>query len=388
MLVPLSWLKDYVDINISADELEKKLFDCGFEVEEKWQVGKDISGIVVGYVDSCEPIPETHLHVCQVNVGGPELLQICCGADNVKAGGKFPVAMIGAKVYATAKDHVTIEGVATIKKGKLRGYESQGMLCSGTELGLNEDLYPGAGYNGLLVLPEDAEIGSDVKELTGLNDWIFDVSITANRPDCQSIFGLAREVAAALGEPLKTPALDYTETEVEKEGFNVTVEAQDLCPRYIAHYVYDVKLGQSPAWMRRRLALVGNNSISNIVDITNYIMRELGQPLHAFDCDYLEGNAINVRRAAEGEKIVTLDEKEFTLNPNNLVICDGKKPVALAGIMGGLNSEVRDTTTEVMFEAAKFARDNIRRSSRALGQGSDASQRYSRASMSTQPRWR
>ena len=363
MLVPLSWLKDYVDINISADELEKKLFDCGFEVEEKWQVGKDISGIVVGYVDSCEPIPETHLHVCQVNVGGPELLQICCGADNVKAGGKFPVAMIGAKVYATAKDHVTIEGVATIKKGKLRGYESQGMLCSGTELGLNEDLYPGAGYNGLLVLPEDAEIGSDVKELTGLNDWIFD---------------LAREVAAALGEPLKTPALDYTETEVEKEGFNVTVEAQDLCPRYIAHYVYDVKLGQSPAWMRRRLALVGNNSISNIVDITNYIMRELGQPLHAFDCDYLEGNAINVRRAAEGEKIVTLDEKEFTLNPNNLVICDSKKPVALAGIMGGLNSEIRDTTTEVMFEAAKFARDNIRRSSRALGQGSDASQRYSK----------
>ena len=376
MLVPLSWLKDYVDINISADELEKKLFDCGFEVEEKWQVGKDISGIVVGYVDSCEPIPETHLHVCQVNVGGPELLQICCGADNVKAGGKFPVAMIGAKVYATAKDHVTIEGVATIKKGKLRGYESQGMLCSGTELGLNEDLYPGAGYNGLLVLPEDAEIGSDVKELTGLNDWIFDVSITANRPDCQSIFGLAREVAAALGEPLKTPALDYTETEVEKEGFNVTVEAQDLCPRYIAHYVYDVKLGQSPAWMRRRLALVGNNSISNIVDITNYIMRELGQPLHAFDCDYLEGNAINVRRAAEGEKIVTLDEKEFTLNPNNLVICDAEKPVALAGIMGGANSGMDDTTTSLLFECATFARDSVRKTSRALGQNSDSSARY------------
>ena len=378
MLVPLSWLNDYVDINVSADELEKKLFDCGFEVEEKWQVGKDISGIVVGYVESCEPIPETHLHVCQVNVGGPELLQICCGADNVKVGGKFPVAMIGAQVYATAKDHVTIEGVVTIKKGKLRGYESYGMLCSGTELGLNEDLYPGAGYNGLLVLPEDAEIGADVKEITGLSDWIFDVSITANRPDCQSIFGLAREVAAALGQPLKMPALDYTETDVEKTGFDVTVEAPDLCPRYIAHYVYDVKLAQSPAWMRRRLALVGNNSISNIVDITNYIMRELGQPLHAFDCDYLEGNAICIRRATEGEKIVTLDEKEFTLNTNNLVICDGKKPVALAGIMGGLNSEIRDTTTEVMFEAAKFARDNIRKSSRALGQSSDASQRYAK----------
>ena len=378
MLVPLSWLSDYVDIDVTPDVLEKKLFDCGFEVEEKWQIGKDIEKVVVGYVEECDPIPDTHLHVCKVNVGGPELLQICCGADNVKAGGKFPVALVGAKVYATAKDHVTIEGVMTIKKGKLRGYESQGMLCSGTELGLNEDLYPGAGYNGLLVMPEDAPIGADVKEITGLNDWIFDVSITANRPDCQSIFGLAREVAAALGKEVKMPALDYTETGVEKEGFEVTVDAQDLCPRYSAHYVYDVKIGPSPAWMRRRLALVGNNSISNIVDITNYIMRELGQPLHAFDCDFLEGNAIHVRRASDGEKIVTLDEKEFTLTNNNLVICDGVKPVALAGIMGGLNSEIRDTTTEVMFEAAKFARDNIRKSSRALGQSSDSSQRYSK----------
>ena len=378
MLVPLSWLKDYVDINVSVDELEEKLFSCGFEVEEKYQVGKDISGIVVGQVVMCDPIPDTHLHVCSVNVGGPEPLQICCGADNVCTGGKFPVALPGAVVYATAKDHVTIEGVMTIKKGKLRGYESNGMLCSGTELGLNENLYPGAGYNGLLVLPEDAEIGADVKELTGLNDWIFDVSITANRPDCQSIFGLAREVAAVLGSQLHMPALDYTETEVKKDGFTVSVEAQDLCPRYTAHYVYDVKLGESPAWMRRRLALVGNNSINNIVDITNYIMRELGQPLHAFDCNFLEGNAINVRRANEGEKIVTLDEKEFALTTNNLVICDGVKPVALAGIMGGLNSEIRDTTTEVMFESAKFARDNIRKSSRALGQTSDASQRYAK----------
>ncbi|MCQ2493939.1 MAG: phenylalanine--tRNA ligase subunit beta [Lachnospiraceae bacterium] len=378
MLVPLSWLKDYVEINVTPDELEEKLFSCGFEVEEKYQVGRDISGIVAGQVVTCEPIPETHLHVCTVNVGGPELLQICCGADNVCAGGKFPVALPGAQVYATAKDHVTIEGVMTIKKGKLRGYESNGMLCSGTELGLNENLYPGAGYNGLLVLPEDTEPGADIKELTGLNDWIFDVSITANRPDCQSIFGIAREVAAVLGTKLIPPATDFHPTEVVKEGFKVTVEAQDLCPRYSAHYVYDVKLGESPAWMRRRLALVGNNSISNIVDITNYIMRELGQPMHAFDCDFLKGNAINVRRATEGEKIVTLDEKEFTLNPNNLVICDGVKPVALAGIMGGLNSEIRETTTEVMFESAKFARDNIRKSSRALGQSSDASQRYSK----------
>ena len=376
MLTPLSWLKDYVDIDVTPKELEEKLFSCGFEVEESYEVGKDISNVVVGLVEKCEPIPETHLSLCQVNAGAHGTFQICCGADNVKAGGKYPLALIGATVYATAKDHVTIEGVMEIKQGKLRGYDSYGMLCSGVELGLNEDLYPGAGYNGLLVLPEDAKAGDDVKPILGLDDWIFDIALTANRPDCQSIFGLAREVAAALGEPLKTPALDYTETEVEKEGFNVTVEAQDLCPRHIAHYVYDVKLGQSPAWMRRRLALVGNNSISNIVDITNYIMRELGQPLHAFDCDYLEGNAINVRRAAEGEKIVTLDEKEFTLNPNNLVICDAEKPVALAGIMGGANSGMDDNTTSLLFECATFARDSVRKTSRALGQNSDSSARY------------
>ncbi|MGN0266226.1 MAG: phenylalanine--tRNA ligase subunit beta [Lachnospiraceae bacterium] len=378
MLVPLSWLKDYVDIDVTPEVLEEKLFSCGFEVEERYQVGKDISNIVVGYVESCEPIPDTHLHVCMVNVGADEPLQICCGADNVRAGGKYPVALVGATVYATARDHKTVEGVMTIKKGKLRGYASHGMLCSGVELGLSEDLYPGAGYNGLLVLPEDAEIGADVKELTGLNDWLFDIAITANRPDCQSIFGIAREVAAVLGKEVKMPALDYTETEVKKEGFQVTVDAPDLCPRYSAHYVYDVQIKESPAWMKKRLALVGIGSISNIVDITNYILKELGQPMHAFDCNFLEGNAINVRRAGEGEKIVTLDEKEFALSSSNLVICDGVKPVALAGIMGGLNSEIRDTTTEVMFESAKFARDNIRKSSRALGQSSDSSARYAK----------
>lgn len=378
MLAPLSWLKEYVDIDVSPKELEEKLFSCGFEVEELIEVGKDISNVVVGYVKECEPIPDTHLSLCKVDAGEHGEFQVCCGADNVHAGGKFPLALVGATVYATAKDHLTIEGVMTIKKGKLRGYESQGMLCSGTELGLNEDLYPGAGYNGLLVLPEDAKAGADVKPILGLDDWIFDIAITANRPDCQSIYGIAREVAAVLGKECKEPALDYTETEVKKEGFTVNVEAQDICPRYIAHYVYDVEIKESPAWMRRRLALVGIGSISNVVDITNYVLKELGQPMHAFDYSYLEGNAINVRRAAEGEKITTLDEKEFTLNSNNLVICDGKKPVALAGIMGGLNSEILDTTKEVVFESAKFARDNIRKSSRALGQASDSSAMFAK----------
>ena len=378
MLAPLSWLKDYVDIDVTPKELEEKLFSCGFEVEEPIEVGKEISNVVVGYVKECEPIPDTHLSLCQVDAGEHGTFQICCGADNVHAGGKYPLALVGATVYATAKDHVTIEGVMTIKKGKLRGYESFGMLCSGTELGLNEDLYPGAGYNGLLVLPEDAPVGADVKPMLGLDDWIFDIAITANRPDCQSIYGIAREVAAVLGKECKEPALDYTETGVKKENFTVRVDAQDLCPRYIAHYVHDVEIKESPAWMRRRLALVGIGSISNVVDITNYVLKELGQPMHAFDYAYLEGDAIRVRRANEGEKITTLDEKEFSLDSSNLVICDGKKPVALAGIMGGLNSEILDTTKEVMFEAAKFARDNIRKSSRALGQSSDSSAMYAK----------
>ena len=376
MITPLSWLKEYVDIDVTPQELQDKLFSCGFEVEELYEVGKDISKVVVGHVLTCEAIPDTHLHVCQVDCGTYGTFQICCGADNVATGGKFPVALVGATVYATAKDHKTVEGVMTIGKGKLRGYESHGMLCSGVELGVSENMYPGAGYNGLLVLPEDAEIGADVKPILGLDDWIFDIAITANRPDCQSIFGIAREVAAILEKDLKMPALDYTETDAELEGFTVTVDCPDLCPRYSAHYVTDVKIGESPAWMKRRLALVGIDAISNVVDITNYILKELGQPMHAFDLTTLEGNAINVRRAKNGEPITTLDGQDLTLTDANMVICDGVKPVALAGVMGGLNSEIRDTTSAVLFESAKFARDNIRRTSRALGKRSDSSARY------------
>ena len=376
MLAPLSWMKEYVDIDITPQELQDKLFSCGFEVEELYEVGKDISKVVVGYVMECEPIPDTHLHVCQVDCGEHGKFQICCGADNVVAGKKFPAALVGATVYATAKDHKTVEGVMTIGKGKLRGHESCGMLCSGVELGVSENMYPGAGYNGLLVLPDDAPVGADVKPILGLDDWIFDIAITANRPDCQSIYGISREVAAVLEKELKTPDLSYTETDADLEGFKVTVDCPDLCPRYSAHYVTDVKIGESPAWMKRRLALVGIDAISNVVDITNYILKELGQPMHAFDCSTLEGNAIHVRRANDGEPIVTLDGQELTLTNANMVICDGVKPVALAGVMGGLNSEIRETTSSVLFESAKFARDNIRRTSRAVGKRSDSSARY------------
>ena len=378
MLVPLSWLKDYVDIDVTPKELEKKLFDCGFEVEELIEVGKDISNVVGGLVTECEPIPDTHLHVCKVDCGDKGEFQICCGADNVRKGGKFPVALVGASVLMTAKDHKTVEGVMTIKKGKLRGIDSEGMLCSGTELGVSEGMYPGAGYNGLLELPEDFVPGTDVKELLGLNDYIFDVSITANRPDCQCILGLAREVAAVLKKPLKMPDISYNETDVKKEGFKVSVDAPELCKRYIGHYVYDVKIEESPLWMKRRLSLIGQEPINNIVDITNFVMNEIGQPMHAFDCNYLEGNEIKVRRANDKEQIITLDELSYELNTSNLVICDGKKPVALAGVMGGLNSEIREDTKEVLFESAKFARDNIRKTSRALGKNTDASLKYAK----------
>ena len=376
MVAPLSWLKEYVDIDVTPQELQEKLFSCGFEVEELHQTGEDISGVVVGLVETCESIPDTHLHVTTVNAGPHGTFQVCCGADNVAAGKKFPLALVGATVYATAKDHVTVEGVMTIKKGKLRGYESQGMLCSGVELGLNEDLYEGAGYNGLLVLPDDAPVGEDVKPIVGLDDWLFDIAITANRPDCQSIFGIAREVAAVLGKELKEPSLSFHPTDIEKEGFSVTVQDPDLCPRYVGHYVTDVTIGPSPAWMRRRLALIGMNSISNIVDITNYVLAELGQPMHAFDEDFIRQGRIVVRRAKKDEVIITLDEQEYVMNENNLCICDGEGPIALAGVMGGLNSEIRDTTKAVVFESAKFMRDNIRHTSRELGKRTDASARF------------
>ena len=378
MLAPLSWLKEYVDIDVTPSELKEKLFSCGFEVEDLYEVGKDIHDVVVGLVKTCEPIPDTHLHVCSVDAGSHGTFQVCCGADNVRAGKKFPLALVGAQVIMTGKDHVTVEGVMTIKKGKLRGYDSEGMLCSGVELGVTEDMYKGAGYNGLLELPDDATVGADVKPILMLDDWIFDIAITANRPDCQSIYGIAREVAAVLNKEIKPLDLSFTEDGTKKEGFKVSVLAPELCPRYIAHYVHDITIKESPQWMKRRLALVGIGAINNVVDITNYILTELGQPMHAFDASFIEGNEIVVRRAGNGEKIVTLDEKEFELNDSNLVICDGKKPVALAGIMGGLNSEILDTTKDVMFEAAKFMRDNIRKSSRALGQSSDSSLMYAK----------
>ncbi len=367
MKVPYSWLKEYVDLDITAQELTDKLFDCGFEVEELLDLGAEISRVVVGEVLSCEPVEGTHLFTCQVNCGEyGNPIQIVTGAPNVYAGMHTPAALDGS----------TLPGGIKINAKPMKGIESNGMLCSGEELGLNDDLYPGADVYGLMDLPKDTVPGTDIRTVVGLDDYILDVSITANRPDCQSILGIAREVAAALGKELKMPATDYKTTDYVFPDLDVKVEAPDLCPRYLGHGVRNITVGESPRWMRRNLALCGLRSISNVVDITNYVLLEIGQPMHAFDMDQLQERKIIVRRAKAGEKIQTLDEKEFSLTPENLVICDGNRPVALAGIMGGLNSEITENTTQLLFEAAKFARDNVRKTSRALGQSSDSSARF------------
>ena len=381
MKVPFSWLKDYVEIDITAQELAEKLFSCGFEVEELIYLGEKISRVVVGEVKALTPHPDSdHMQVCVVDCGdeyGREL-QIVTGAPNVYVGMKTPCALDGSTVVESDPRQLekNPDAVKKIKKGKLRGVESCGMLCSGEELGINDDYYDGAEVNGLLDLAKDTVVGTDIKQVVGLDDWIFDISITANRPDCQSVLGIAREVAAVLKKPLKHPDVSFTAKKSSAAPVAVEVLAPDLCPRYVGHYVEDVKGGKTPAWMRKRLALSGIRSISPIVDITNFVLLEMGQPMHAFDADEIGGRKIVVRRANDGEKIVTLDEKEFTLTHDNLVICDGNKPVALAGIMGGLNSGIKDDTKNVYFESAKFARDSVRKTSRALGQSSDSSSRF------------
>ena len=369
MVVPFSWLKDYVDIDVSAEELQEKLFSCGFEVESLTYLGKDVTNVVTGRITKTEKHPDAdRLTVCTVDCGAHGVKQICTAATNVFEGAIVPCALDGATVLHEG-------GIQKIKTGKLRGVVSEGMFCSGEELGITDDYYEGAEVYGILILDEDTPVGVDIRPVVGIDDYLFDIAVTANRPDCQSVFGMAREVAAILKKPLKMPATDYTAAETDV-CIPVTVEEPALCPRYVGHYVADVKIGTSPRWMRRRLALCGLRSVSDVVDITNFVLLELGQPMHAFDRDYLAGGRIVVRRARAGEKIVTLDEKEFTLTPENLLICDGEKGVALAGIMGGLNSEIKPDTKAVFFEAAKFARDSVRKTSRALGQRSDSSARF------------
>ncbi len=367
MKVLYSWLKEYVDIDISHKELETKLFSAGFEVEGIEYLGENLEKVVVGQITSMEHYEGTHLQICHVNCGpmGEDHL-ILTGASNVFVGAKVPAALVGAKLP------VGLE----IQPRKMVDMMSYGMLCSGAELNLNKDWYPGADVNGIMILDEDAPLGMDMKEYLELDDYLFDISITANRPDCQCVLGIAREIAAFLNKPLKNPDFSYVEDGTTNSDISVTVVDKDVCPRYLGHYIYDVKYTESPLWMKRRLIAVGHNAINAMVDVTNYVLVEVGQPMHAFDLNTLAGSSIVVRRATEGEELVTLDEKLRVLNPSNLLICDKEKAVGLAGVMGGLNSEITENTKEVLFESAKFLKDSVRKTSRSLGLRSDAAARF------------
>lgn len=370
MLLPLSWLKEFVDLEgISPEELETRLFESGFEVEEKKYLGEEIERCVVGEITKITKHPDSdHLQVCILNCGkefGTEI-QIVTGAQNVFEGSKVPVALDGSHLHGGVK----------IKSGKLRGVESNGMLCSGEELGITEDFFPNAGVNGILILPENIAVGQDIKKVVGLDDWVFDISITANRPDSENIFGMAREVSAILNRKIRQPQLIFTAHENFDIELNVKVEDKENCPKYLATVIDNIKVEPSPIWLRQRLIKCGINPISNVVDITNYVLLELGQPMHAFDYDLISGHTLVARPAKDGEKLETLDEKVSTLTAKNLVIADSEKPLALAGIMGGKQSGVSESTKIVALESAKFMRESVRKTSRALGISSDSSHRF------------
>jgi len=365
MLVPLNWLKDYVDINdVSIEELEDGLVMSGSKTEAITRLGVDIEGVVTGKIISISPHPNADkLIITKVDVGN-EIVQIVTGATNVKVGDVVPVALHGAK----------LPGGVKIKRGKIRGEESNGMLCSAEELGFPENVVPKASKDGIFILEEDIQVGLDILDVLDLRDHVIEFEITPNRPDCLCIIGMARETAATFDLKVKYPNINISE-EVDyiKDYASIEVLDKDLCPRYAARVVKDVKIGPSPLWMQMRLMKAGVIPINNIVDITNYVMLEYGEPLHAFDLKYLEGNKIIVRRAKDGEMIKTLDGTERKLNKDVLVIADEKKPVGIAGIMGGENSEVTEETKTILIEAACFDKTSIRSSSRYLGLRTEAS---------------
>lgn len=377
MNTPLSWIKAYVpDLECSDQEYMDAMTLSGTKCEGFERLDADLDKIVVGQIEKIEKHPDADkLVVCQVNIGN-EITQIVTGATNVKEGQKVPVVLDGGRV-AGGHDGTKTAGGIKIKKGKLRGVESNGMMCSIEELGSTTDFYPEAPENGIYIFDDDVKVGADAVEVLGLHDTVFEYEVTSNRVDCYSVIGIAREAAATFGKPFYAP-----ETKVVGSKGNVnddiSVEVKDtkLCPRYCARVVKNVKLAPSPQWMQRRLAACGIRPINNLVDITNYVMEEFGQPMHAYDLDTIAGHKIVVRRAEEGEKFVTLDGQERELDSDMLMICDGEKAVGLAGIMGGENSMITDDVQNVLFEAACFDGTNIRLSSKRVGLRTDASGKF------------
>lgn len=368
MLVSLNWLKEYVDIDsLTHAELAERITKTGIEVDGLERFAKPVENVVVGYVESCEKHPNADkLNLCQVKVK-EETLQIICGAPNIAAGQKVAVAKPGA----------VLPGNFKIKKAKLRGVESNGMICSLQELGVEEKYVPTEFADGIFVFPDDTETGEDVTTLLNLDDVILDLDLTPNRADALSMLGVAYEVAAILDAPIRLPHTDYHAADAKTtERVSVRVEEPKDNPYYGAFLLEDIEIGPSPLWMRNYLMAAGIRPINNVVDITNYVLLEYGQPLHAFDFNKFASNEVVVRKAAEGEQMITLDNKERILTSDHLVITNGKEPVALAGVMGGANSEVSEETTTVLLEAAYFDGKTVRKASRDFGLRSESSNRF------------
>lgn len=368
MLVSVKWLREMVPFEVGVQELADRLTMLGLEMEEFIRPFEEIEDVVVGHVLTCEKHPEADkLSVCTVDVGEGDPLNIVCGAPNVAAGQKVPVAKVGT----------TLPGGLKLKKAKIRGVASQGMICAEDELGLGDD------HEGIMVLSEDAAIGDRLVDALNMDDLVMDIGITPNRADCLSILGVAREVAMAYGLPITLPPLDIAAVEdaslePASKVMDIEIADPDLCPAYRGRVIQGVSVAKSPAWMRYRLIAHGMRPISNMVDITNYILMETGQPLHAFDLSLLKGGKIRVAPAEEGMKFTTLDDQERTLTADDLLIWDGERPVALAGVMGGQNTEVNDATNSVFLESAVFKPINVRRTAHRLIIPSEASYRFER----------
>ncbi len=368
MKISLNHLKNYVDINVPVNELCDRMVMAGFEVESIEGQGDNLVNVVTAKIEAIAPHENSdHLQICQMNIGKEELVQIVTGAQNISVGDIVPAAL----------DDSYLPNGAHIVAGKLRGVPSNGMLCSGEELCLTEADYEGASVNGILILKKDTPIGVDMREILGLDDYIIDFKITANRPDCNCFLGVAKEISVVLGTTYNPPVPKYeTVGENISDYIDVKVENYDLCPRYIGRVVKNLKIGPSPAWMQKAITASGMRPINNIVDITNFVMLETGNPMHAFNYDELSNKQIIVRNAKEGETITTIDGTECNLTPDMLVIADGEKPSCLAGIMGGKESEIEDDTKNLFLESAKFRRDNIRHTGRSLGLRTEASGRF------------
>ena len=375
MNTSFEWIKELVPgLDVTEQEYMDAMTMSGTKVEGYRKLDADLDKIVVGQIMEIRPHPDADkLIVCQVDIGSGKNIQIVTGAPNVAEGDKVPVVLDGGRVAGGHDGSLTPGGIK-IKKGKLRGVESEGMMCSIEELGFSRDMYPEAPEFGIYIFKEDVEVGSDAAAALGLHDTVFEYEVTSNRVDCFSVTGIAREAAATFRKELKLPSVTETGNEEDVNDYiKVTVKDTDLCSRYTARVVKNIRLAPSPKWMQRRLAAQGIRPINNLVDITNYVMEEYGQPMHAYDLDTIAGKEIIVRRAEKDETFVTLDGQERKLDENVLMICDAQKAVGIAGIMGGENSMITDRVQTMLFEAACFDGTNIRLSSKKIGLRTDAS---------------